>query len=191
MGTLGTFLLVGSDSAVKVRGGCQEARHRDWIQCVRGDIHGSITFKQFHGVNVGYPVPSWHHAPIDVLSEQNSVIREDLKKRYPPEPTDIHVLFRKDEASPAAPVLLQMHANARTEFDYVTLERYEWISGDQYDVRLQRRRPRTGSTSESRSFVQRYLFAEVTITEAGQDPDVFGMRFTFKSMLESTFELPK
>ena len=45
LSTFGVFLLVGSDSAVKVRGGCQEARHRDWIQCFRGDIHGSISFK--------------------------------------------------------------------------------------------------------------------------------------------------
>jgi hypothetical protein len=47
------------------------------------------------------------------------------------------------------------------------------------------------STEAPRSYVQRYLFADVTIAAAGQDRDVFGMRFNFKRMLESTVELPK
>jgi len=192
LSTFGVFLLVGSDSAVKVRGGCQEARHRDWIQCLRGNIHGSTSYKQFYGVNVGYPVVGSYHAPIDPLSEQNPIIREDLMKRYPAEPTDVHVLFRKDEASPPAPVFLQMHANAGTEFDYVTLEKYEQVSDDRNELLYgYRRRPRVRSTSEPRSFIQRYLFADVTIAEAGQDRDVFGMRFNFQRMFEYTLDLPK
>lgn len=195
LATFGIFLLVGSDSAVKVRGGCQEAGHRDWIQCFRGEIHGGISFKRFMGVDFGYPVVGTYHAPIDPRSESNPTIREYLMERYPAVPTDVHVLFRKDEASPAAPALLQTHAAAGTKFDHVKLEKYEREFEDpREDLRppgpgLRRRQP--SPPEEHRSFVRRYKFFGVTIAGAGQDRDVFEMRFNFEGMTESSAVLPK
>jgi hypothetical protein len=169
LSVFGVFLLMGSDAAVKVRGDCLEAAHRDWIQCFHGEIRGSIDYKQFGGVNVGFPsVGGGLYGP-----------------------TQVHIKFRKDETSAAAPVLLQTHAQAGTVFDYAKLERYEQYSLAAHELETELRprdlRRHIPPPDNTRPFVRRYQLFDVTIAQAGQDRDVLEMLLKFERMVESTF----